>query len=86
MRAPKQIVPALGKSKQQLGAEFRREQQAVRDLLRAVADLDLNRARFVNPFVPLVRFSVGTGLLVIAAHERRHLFQAAAVRRAPGFP
>ncbi len=86
LRAPKQIVPALGKGKAQLATEFSNEQQGVRDLLLAAAGLDLNRARFVNPFVPLVRFSVGTGFLVIAAHQRRHLFQAAAVRRHAAFP
>jgi hypothetical protein len=84
--APKQVVPALGKSKTQLTSEFAGEQQRVRDLLLAAAGLDLNRTRFVNPFVPLIRFSVGTGFLVIAAHERRHLFQAAAVRGLPAFP
>jgi hypothetical protein len=86
MPAPKQIVPALGKSKTQLAAELSGEQQRFRDLLLAAAGIDLNRTRFVNPFFPLLRFSVGTGFLVIAAHERRHLFQAAAVRRLPAFP
>jgi hypothetical protein len=84
--APKKIVPSLGKTRTQLAAEFGREQQRVRDLLLSAAALDLNRTRFVNPLLPLLRFSVGTGLLVIAAHERRHLYQAAAVRRHPGFP
>jgi hypothetical protein len=86
LRAPKSIVPVLGKTKAQLAAEFEREQQGIRDLLREAAALDLNRTRFANPFLPLLRFSVGTGLLVLAAHERRHLFQAAAVRRHPAFP
>ncbi len=86
LRAPGKIVPTLGKSKAQLAAEFGAEQRRARDLLVAAAELDLNGIRFVNPFVSLIRFSVGTGFLVIAAHERRHLFQAAAVRRHPAFP
>jgi hypothetical protein len=45
------------------------------------ADLDLTGIRFPNPFVPGVRFSLATGLNVIAAHERRHLWQAWRVRR-----
>jgi hypothetical protein len=42
--------------------------------------------RFQNPFVPLLRFTIGTGLLVINAHDRRHLWQAERVEDAPGFP
>jgi hypothetical protein len=30
-------------------------------------------------------FSIATGLFVIAAHDRRHLWQAEQVRQAPGF-
>jgi hypothetical protein len=33
-----------------------------------------------------VRFSIATGLFVIAAHDRRHLWQAEQVKQAPGFP
>jgi hypothetical protein len=35
---------------------------------------------FVNPFIRGVRFSLATGLRVIAAHERRHLWRARNVR------
>lgn len=37
---------------------------------------------FPNPFIPGVRFSLATGLHVIAAHDRRHLSQAWNVRNA----
>ena len=46
------------------------------------ATLDLAGIRFVNPFIRGVRFSLATGLHVIASHERRHLWQAWRVRRA----
>jgi len=46
----------------------------------------VKRVRFKNPFVPLLRFTVGTGLMVINAHDRRHLWQAERVQDAPGFP
>ena len=54
----------------------------MRAFLRAHADLDLASVRFPNPFIPGVRFSLATGLHVIPAHERRHLWQAWRVRRA----
>ncbi len=39
--------------------------------------VDKFRIRFPNPFLPALRFTVGAGFLIIAAHERRHLWQAA---------
>lgn len=50
----------------------------VRAFLSHNADLDLAGIRFPNPFVRGIRCSVATGLHVIAAHERRHLWRAAA--------
>jgi hypothetical protein len=38
--------------------------------------------RFPNPFIRGVRFSLATGLHVIASHERRHLWQVWRVRQA----
>ncbi|HEX9941085.1 MAG TPA: DinB family protein [Thermoanaerobaculia bacterium] len=84
--APRKIVPAARKSRAEVGEEWARVQAQLRDLLREAAPLDLNGVRFVNPFVSLIRFSVGTGFLVIDAHERRHLWQAEQVRRHSGFP
>jgi hypothetical protein len=60
---------------------------ASHDLARAFAreaSGDL-RAKFTSPFGPL-RLRVGTGLLVLAAHDRRHAWQMRQVPNAPGFP
>lgn len=44
--------------------------------LAALCDgLDLNRVKFRHPIIPL-KISLGTSFLLIAAHERRHLWQA----------
>jgi hypothetical protein len=53
----------------------------VRVFLRENEELDLAKIGFRNPFVPVIRFSLATGLHVIPAHERRHLWQAWRVRR-----
>lgn len=74
--APRKIVPTARKSRAEVGDEWTRVQGQLRELLHEAAPLDLNRTRFVNPFISLLRFSVGTGFLVIEAHERRHLLQA----------
>jgi uncharacterized damage-inducible protein DinB len=84
--APSPARPASHVRKEDVLPAFLRIQEDVRAFAQACADLDLNRARFVNPFVKGVRFSVGTGLLVIAAHDRRHLGQAHRVREASAFP
>src|SRR5258708_7728452 len=47
---------------------------------------DYNRLRFQNPFVPLVRFTIASAFLIMAAHGRRHLLQAERVCTAPDFP
>ena len=53
----------------------------VRTFLHGNADLDLAGVRFSNPFIRGIRFSLATGLHVIPAHERRHLWQAWHVRK-----
>ncbi|HXT68454.1 MAG TPA: DinB family protein [Vicinamibacterales bacterium] len=62
-------------------AAFLESQEHVRAFIRANADLDLASIRFVNPFITWIRFSLATGLHVIASHDRRHLWQAANVRK-----
>lgn len=84
--APRKIVPALRVGKAELIEEWRRTQAEVDAVLREATAVDPNAARFVNPFFSLIRFSVGTGFQVIAAHERRHLWQAERVRERAGFP
>lgn len=84
--APRKIVPAVRRGKAELIEEWRRAQAELAAVLREAAGIDLNGTRFVNPFISLIRFSVGTGFQVIAAHERRHLWQAGQVRGRAGFP
>jgi hypothetical protein len=91
-KAPRTIrpqpSPGLGAS---LSAFVAAHEQALA-FLHEFAGIDLASVRFPNPFVPGIRFSLATGLHVIAAHERRHLWQAWNVRRAlersgaPGAP
>ena len=86
LRAPRGMQPALSKSRDRILADFRAAHDEVRRLLVEGADLDLNLARYRNPFLKVVNFRVSTGLLVINAHDRRHLWQAEQVRLAAGYP
>ncbi len=60
--------------------------QACRDLILRARANDVNRIRFWNPFIPGLRFTVGTGLEIVVGHERRHLLQAKRVKDSPSFP
>jgi hypothetical protein len=84
--APRQGIPGVRKERQDVLAQYRAGHALIRRLIGEATTIDANRARFPNPFIPLVRFSIATGLFVIPAHDRRHLWQAEQVRQAAGFP
>ena len=81
-RAPRVIRPRTAPALSDAMAAFLASHEDVRRFLRAYAAIDLAGARFPNPFVRGLRFSLATGLHAIAAHERRHLWQAHRVREA----
>lgn len=81
-KAPKSIRPRTSPPLHDATRQFMTSQAEVREFLRTYSDVDLAGVRFPNPFVAGVRFSLATGLHVILAHERRHLWQAARVREA----
>ena len=83
--APNKIVPGL-RVELAVIDRLRRRNQEARELIRKAGQYDVNRIRFRNPFMPLVRFTVGTGLYIICGHERRHLLQAQHVKQAAAFP
>jgi hypothetical protein len=82
LKAPRGIRPRAAPHLAEAFASFVTSHADVRAFLRAHADLDLAGVRFRNPFVRGICFSLATGLHVIAAHDRRHLWQAWRVRRA----
>ena len=82
MKAMRNIKPGTSPSLADAFTRFLTSQNEIRDHLSTNADLDLAGIRFPNPLVPGIRFSLATGLHVITAHERRHIWQAWRVRRA----
>src|SRR5215467_14368587 len=81
-RAPRSIRPRNSPALRDAFEKFIESQHQLGIFLQRNADLDLARVRFVNPFIRGVRFSLATGLHVLPAHERRHLWQAWRVRKA----
>jgi hypothetical protein len=81
--APAPAAPASDLDPATTVAAFRAAQRDIVSFVRDTAEFDLNRVRFRNPFLNGLRvFNVATGVLVIAAHERRHLLQAEKARQA----
>ena len=85
VRAPAKIRPASNVEVSVLG-RFLSGNQSCRDIIVSAGSKNVNRIRFWNPFIPGLRFTVGTGLEIIVRHERRHLLQAERVRDAVNFP
>jgi DinB family protein len=83
--APRKIRPAARVDLAVLD-RFLSGNKLCRQLIVHTRGKDVNRIRFWNPLVPGVRFTVGTGLEIIASHERRHLLQAERVRDSANFP
>lgn len=81
LKAPRKIRPRTGPSLADAFSKFLASQDEVRAFLRTYATIDLAGVGFPNPFITGLRFSLATGLHVIPAHERRHLWQAWNVRR-----
>jgi hypothetical protein len=84
-RAPRKIAPAQQVDPSILDL-FLRSNDAARDLVCRAGAYDINRIRFRNPFVPLLRFTVGTGLEIVWRHQRRHLLQAERIKQTATFP
>lgn len=84
-KAPGKLRP-LSVDPEKVFADLHRGHEEVQLLLAETAQLDLNRISFRNPFIPVLRFAVASGFLILAAHGRRHLLQAEQVTKADGFP
>jgi hypothetical protein len=82
LKSPKKARPTAQLKGAEVLNSFLAGHDQVRALIEEARDLDLNRIRFRNPFLRLLPWTVGTGLMVIGAHDRRHLWQAEQVIKA----
>jgi hypothetical protein len=69
------FVPKSTRAKADAFSEFASLQEKLVDLLREARDADLRR-KVVSPFDKRVRYNLYSAFRIIAAHERRHLWQA----------
>ena len=66
-------------------ARWDRLNQELRACFLSAEGLDLRGVRVRSQFGP-VSFSLAATFLILLAHDRRHIWQARAVRNASGFP
>ncbi len=55
-------------------------------LLASADGLDVGGVKITSPVTRLLKFRIGAAFAFVAAHERRHLWQARQVREDTGFP
>jgi DinB family protein len=85
-KTPAAFRPPAGRTRHEIMAAFRAYQVQYIDRLRQANGLDLAGARARSPVASWMVFPLGCGFAAMAAHERRHLWQAREVTQAPGFP
>ena len=81
LRAPQRVQPQPLRSRAEIMRAYHEAHEEVRRLIRECVAIDANRATFRNPFLPIISVKVSTGLHVVPAHDRRHLWQAAQVEQ-----
>jgi hypothetical protein len=86
VKTPAAFQPPPSRTRHEIMAAFRAYQVQYVDRLRQTNGLDLARARVRSPVASWLVFPLGCGFAAMAAHERRHLWQARSVMEAPGFP
>lgn len=85
-KAPKVYVPPPNETREHVVAEFHRIHDRLIEILGAADGLDLARIKIPTPFARWIRFSFTPRMRLIAAHDRRHLWQAWQIPQNPGFP
>ena len=75
VRTSQPFVPKAVRTKADAFGEFAGLQEKLLELLREARTVDMS-SKIVSPFDKRVRYNIYSAFRVIAAHERRHLWQA----------
>ena len=70
------FVPRAVRAKAESIGEFTALQAKLIGMIREAGELDLRRIKVVSPFDKRVRYNAFSAFRIIAAHQRRHLWQA----------
>jgi DinB superfamily len=84
--APKRFRPLSNLPLNQVWPQFLTFQGRLLELLREANGVDLARTKVPFPASDMIQLTLGHGFALVAAHERRHLWQAQQVKEDPNFP
>ena len=70
------FVPKAVRPRREALNEFLKLQRQLIDLLHSAESVALSRVRIVSPFDRRVKYNLYSAFRIIAAHQRRHLWQA----------
>jgi DinB family protein len=82
LKAPSPTTPGPSFPRDGLLTAYTLSHTRYRAIVRDSADVDINRVVFPNRFIGAVKMRLSTVLMIIPAHDRRHLYQAREVRKA----
>jgi DinB superfamily len=85
-KAPSQVQPRSALPLAEALAGYVESHAPYRRLVALANERDVNRLRAANPFLRVLPVRLATALLVVPAHDRRHLWQAHQVLADPAFP
>lgn len=85
LRTPRAMMPPADGPAAAVLPVFLHLQDQLAERLKLAEGLDLARATVVSPVMRRVRQSLGLAFAFVAAHERRHLWQAREVRNHESF-
>lgn len=85
-KAPRAFTPSCGQPVTAVLPAFRSLQERLALQLEEASGLDLAHIKVPAPEARMLRFSLHLTFVWIAAHQRRHLWQARQVRNHPAFP
>jgi hypothetical protein len=86
LRASEDKQPGPHRPKRETLAGFRAYQVQYVDRLRQANGIDLSRSCVRSPIASWIRIPLGSAFASMAAHERRHLWQARKITQMEGFP
>ena len=83
--APRKLAPP-SQLAEDVAANFAGTQNGLVEFVQQYGGADLGDVKYNNSLVSDLRITIDTGLVILAVHNRRHLWQAEQVRKNPDFP
>jgi hypothetical protein len=85
-KAPGTFLPAADLDAARVRAHWEASHDRLFNLIRKCDGVALDRTKVRSPAIRFFKMSLGASLRSIAAHERRHIWQAEQVKQHSGFP